>query len=77
MSTTLTIRLDPALKRALDERARLRRQSVSALVREILDTAVAERPLGERVGHLAGRLGPARGEPDEWERHLRETNWRS
>jgi len=77
MSTTLTIRLDPALKRALDDRARLHRQSVSALVREILDNAVAERPLGERIGHLAGRLGPARGEPDEWERHLRETNWRS
>ena len=77
MSTTLTIRLDPTLKRALDERARLRRQSVSATVREILDEAVAERPLGQRVGHLAGRLGPAHGEPDEWERHLRETNWRS
>jgi plasmid stability protein len=76
MGTTLTIRLDPTLKRALDERARLRRQSVSATVREILDEAVAERPLGDRVGHLAGRLGPPGGEPDERERHLRETNWR-
>lgn len=77
MSTTLTVRLDPDLKRALDEHAKLRRKSVSALVREILDAAVAERPLGERIGHLAGKLGPRKGEPDAWERHLREMNWRS
>jgi hypothetical protein len=76
MSTTLTIRIEPALKEALDQRARQRRQSVSALVREILDEAVTERPLGERIGHLRGRLGSERGEPDAWERHLRETNRR-
>lgn len=77
MTTTLTIRLDEKAKKALEERAKLRRTTISALLREIVDDAVTEKPLGERIGHLAGRLGPAQGEPDEWERHLRETNWRS
>jgi hypothetical protein len=49
---------------------------VSALVREILDEAVTERPLGERIGHLAGRL-ELPGEPDDaWARKIREHNWR-
>lgn len=77
MTTTVTVRLDEKVKQALDERAKLRRKSVSSLVRELIVEEVSERPLAERIGHLAGRLGPARGEPDAWERHLREMNWRS
>lgn len=76
MTTTLTVRLDEKVKRELDERARLRRKSVSALVREILDEAVAERPLGERIGHLAGRLELSEAPEDDWARTIREHNWR-
>jgi len=76
MSTTLTVRTDAPLRKALEERARLRGTSVSALVRQILEEAVSERPLGDRIGHLRGTLEPAEAEPDGWERHLREQNWR-
>lgn len=76
MTTTLTIRLDEKAKRALDERAKLCRKSVSALVREIIDDAVTEKPLGERIGHLAGRLELPEVPDDAWARKIRERNWR-
>ena len=76
MSTTITVRASEALRRALDQQAAARGKTVSALVREILEEAVAERPLKDRVGHLRGSLGPARGSADSWRQRLRERNWR-
>ena len=76
MSTTLTIRTDDALRRALEERARAQGKTVSAFVREILTSAVAERPLEARVGHLRGRLRLDSPTERTWRDRLREHNWR-
>src|SRR5258706_11823259 len=53
---TLSIQADEELQAALQERADLQGKTVSDLAREILREAIAQRPLGERVGHLRGRL---------------------
>lgn len=75
MSTTVTIRIDEELRRALEERARHQGKSLSALVRETLEATVATRALESRVAHLRGRLRLASG-ADGWRSRLREHNWR-
>jgi len=77
MSTTLTVRTDEALRQALAKRAEESGKTLSELVREILEEAVIDRPLAERIGQLKGRLqlAPATAEP--WRDRLRERNWRS
>jgi plasmid stability protein len=77
MSVTITIRTDESLREALDERAAESGKSVSELVREILEEALVERPLQERVGHLRGRLVQRRAGSDPWRKQLRQRNWRS
>lgn len=76
MSTTLSIRTDESLKAALGRRAREVGKRPSELAREILAAALAERPLGERVGAVRGRLGRARGPVDSWHDTIRRSNWR-
>lgn len=77
MSTTLTVRTDEALRDALAERARAQGKTLSQLVREILEAAVAERPLGARAGHLRGRLVLREQATEPWRESLRRRNWRS
>jgi hypothetical protein len=77
MSTTLTIRTDAALRDALAERARAQGKTLSQLVREILEAALAERALGARVGHLKGRLMLREQATEPWRESLRRHNWRS
>lgn len=76
MSTTITIRADESLRATLDRKAAASGKTVSALVREILEEALADKPLQVRVGHLKGRLKlpPEISEP--WRRQLRRRNWR-
>ncbi len=76
MSTTVTIRIDEDLRRALEARARALGKTLSATVRETLEVAVAETPLGSRVGHLRGRIRLASPAPATWGDRLRERNWR-
>lgn len=76
MGTTITIRTDDSLRRELEERASALGKSLSELVREILQDAVAERPLESRTGHLRGQLELGRAGSDTWRRELRERNWR-
>jgi plasmid stability protein len=76
MSTTMTIRVDEALRRALEARARRQGKSLSALVRETLEHAVAEGPLQTRVGSLRGRLRLSAPIAGSWRAQLRERNWR-
>jgi len=72
----LTVRTDDTLREALRRRAVARGKTISDIVREILEEALVERPLGLRAGHLRGRLRkPAAGE-DRWRKQLRERNWR-
>jgi Arc/MetJ-type ribon-helix-helix transcriptional regulator len=75
MSKTIAVRVDVALHRAIEERARTTGQTVSEVVRETLRDALAERPLAERIGHLRGSLD-VRPDDDPWRRALREKNWR-
>ena len=57
MATTLTIRTDDELYVELQRRASVEGKTVSEVVlEEILHQALAEAPLGSKVGHLRGRL---------------------
>ncbi len=76
MSTTITIRADEPLRKLLEKRAAASGKSLSALVREILENAVAARPVGRRAGHLKGRLRLPRGTSDAWRKTIRDRNWR-
>ena len=77
MSTTLTIRTDERLRQALERRARDQGRSISEVAREILWSALEQRPLELRTGHLRGRLRLHDDQPEAWRRTLRERNWRT
>ena len=77
MSTTITVRADQRLRNALAKKAALSGKTVSELVREILEEALADRPIGVRAGHLKGRLELPRKSSEAWRKRLRERNWRS
>jgi plasmid stability protein len=77
MSTTLTIRTDDALREALEKRASAQGKTVSEVAREILRSALEERALEQRTGHLKGRLNLAQKQTEAWRRSLRQRNWRS
>ena len=76
MRTTVTIRIDEALREALEKRARSSGITLSQMVRETLRDAVEERPLAERIGHLKGKVR-IESDGDSWRAQLRERNWRS
>lgn len=73
----MTVRTDEALREALRRRATARGQTISDLVREILEAALLERPFASRAGHLRGRLERSAASEDPWRQRLRERNWRS
>lgn len=76
MRSTITIRASGELREALEEHAVSLGKSLSEFVRDTLQEAVAERSVGDRAAHVAGRLGPAEWQ-DDWHREIRERNWRS
>ena len=76
MGKTIAVRVDAMLEKALDERARASGMTVSQVVRATLRDAFAERPLGERIGHLRGALKVRDDQDDPWRRTLRDRNWR-
>ena len=77
MSTTITIRADEPLREVLDKKAAASGKTVSELVREILEQALAETPLHFRAGHLKGRLRLPRKSSEPWRGRLRQRNWRT
>jgi plasmid stability protein len=77
MGTTLTVRTDEALHDALAERAQAQGKTLSQLVREILEAALAERPVETRAGRLKGRLTLREQATEPWRESLRRHNWRS
>ncbi len=76
MSTTITIRAEEPLREALDKKAAATGKTVSEVVREILEAALADKPLQVRAGHLKGRLRLPRRSSEAWARRLRQHNWR-
>ena len=77
MSTTITIRADESLREALVKKAAISGKTVSELVREILEEALAARPIKVRAGHLKGRLELPRKVSEPWRKRLRQRNWRT
>jgi metal-responsive CopG/Arc/MetJ family transcriptional regulator len=76
MGTTITIRTASTLRSLLEERAAATGKSISELVREILERALAEHSTEERAGHLKGRISLTRRRDEPWRRRLRARNWR-
>lgn len=78
MSRTLTLRIDPKCRQALEDRAAVRGVSLSEVARQILDEALLLSPLSARIRPLRGRLSFELGEesPGSLEDHLQKTNWR-
>jgi len=76
MERTLTIRIDAEQQRKLSQTAKMLGKSVSELVREILQQALAERSVITKAGHLKGRLALVPSPHDPWARKLKEHNWR-
>lgn len=77
MSTTITVRTDETLRSRLEERAAAEGKSLSGFVRGVLEEAVVEKPLGDRIGHLRGTLELRRPDAEPWRQRLRERNWRA
>ncbi len=76
MRTTITIRADLSLRSLLEERAEATGKTISVIVREILERALGERPMGDRIRHLRGTLARGRHRDDRWSRSIRARNWR-
>lgn len=76
MDKTLTIRLDAEQQRKLGQAAKMLGKSMSELVREILQQALAEHQLGDKTFHLKGRLNLSPSSRDALTRKLKERNWR-
>ena len=76
MEKTLTIRLGADQQKLLGQTAKMLGKSISELVREILEQALAERTLGSKAGHLKGQLTLKPSPRDAWVRRLKERNWR-
>jgi len=77
IGTTITIRIEELLRKRLEERAAATGKTLSALVREILENAVAERTLGRRAGHLKGRLKMPSDGLGDWKDTIGKRNWRA
>lgn len=77
MKKTITVRLDARLRDQLRLKASLLGKSDSEFVREILEREVQDKPLGSRVGHLAGSLSLGKPEEESWRKQIRARNWRS
>ena len=75
MDKTLTLRLDKEQDEALTQRARATGKTRSALVLDLIDKALTDRPMERRVGHLKGRVELPRAKSG-WRRELKDRNWR-
>ena len=76
MHDSLTIRIGPRQRDALDRLAASLGKSVSEVVRDILTQALEERPLAHRAGHLAGRLTLSPASSDAFRARIKAGNWR-
>ena len=76
MGKTLTVRIGSRQQRALARRAAARGTTVSTVVREILERALDDGPLGRKTSAFRGRLSLPEPQ-DGWRRQIRARNWRS
>jgi plasmid stability protein len=76
MKKKLSIRLDAEQQRQLRQTAKILGKSMSELVREILEQALAERPIAAKAAHVKGSLNLIPSSRNAWSRKLKERNWR-
>ena len=76
MTTTLTFRLEAALRRKLKARAALFGKTESEFLRDLLDRELEERPLGAALAKVKGALSLKGTKDDAWHKKLRKRNWR-
>jgi hypothetical protein len=76
MTTTLTFRLPAAARAKLRQRAKFLGKSESQLMRELVHREFQPRKMGERIGHLKGTLSFKGAKMDEWQKSIKENNWR-
>ena len=75
MDTTITVRLDRSQDERLTARCKATGKTRSALVRELIEQGLDDRPLSRRIGHLKGALNlpaPRSG----WPKAIKDRNWR-
>ena len=77
MNSTITIRLEQSQREKLHELASRIGKSDSEWIREMIERELSAESLGERVGHLKGRLVPSADPDDAMAQAIRERNWRS
>jgi hypothetical protein len=75
MDNTITVRLDREQNEALTRRAKMTGKTRSAVVRELLDKALADQSVSQRAGHLEGIIQLVKP-GSEWGKHLKKQNWR-
>lgn len=77
-TSTLTIRLPKTQREALKRSAAAVKKTESEYIRELLQRDLDSRPLGERIGNLAGSVDSSRtsGKPHPLRALIRERNWR-
>lgn len=76
MEKTLTIRLDQRKDKALTRHAKELGKTKSEFVRELIDRALLEEPMGKRIGHLRGSLTDFPEAEDGWRKVIKERNLR-
>jgi len=76
MDTTFTFRMSAKQRAKLRRRAKLFGKSEAELVRGILDRELDDRPMAERMGHLAGAVSLNGLRLGLWRAQIRERNWR-
>jgi hypothetical protein len=76
-NTTLTIPVDPSLRRALQQRAQAQGKTISQVVLDLVQEGLTEQPLGSKISHLKGQLELPEQTADPWRKQLQERNWRS
>ncbi len=76
MDTTFTFRMSTKQRAKLRRRAKLSGKSEAEFLRDVLERELDDRPMGERIGHLAGTVSLKGVRLDPWRAQIKERNWR-
>ena len=76
MSTTFTFRISQKQRAKLRRHAKIAGKTESEFLRSLLERELDDRPMGERIGHLAGSISMEGIELDPWRKQIKERNWR-
>jgi hypothetical protein len=74
--TSITFRIPEGLRAGLRQRAKIQGKSESELMRELVHREIQPRTMGERIGHLKGTLSFKTAKMDDWQKSIKENNWR-